>query len=114
MSYAKLRGKIKEVFGTIQAFADAMMLDTSTISAKLNNKSTWKREDIELACELLNIPIEEVYLYFFTQKVGKAQLQKGDSMKEPDGTDLLTTLVNLLAEQEQVTITYQLEQKGEI
>ncbi len=73
MSYAKLKGKIKEVFGTIQAFADAMDKDVSTISAKLNNKSTWKREDIELACKLLQIPIEDVYLYFFTEKVGKTQ-----------------------------------------
>ena len=73
MCYAKLRGRIIEVFGTIQAFAEAMQKDVSTISAKLNNKSTWKREDIELACKLLHIPIEEVYLYFFAQKVGKTQ-----------------------------------------
>ena len=70
MSYSKLKGKIKEVFGTNQAFADAMGKDVSTISAKLNNKSTWKREDIENACELLHIPIEEVHIYFFVQKLG--------------------------------------------
>lgn len=69
MSYAKLRGKIKEVFGTIEAFAAAMNRDVSTISMKLNNKAAWKREDIEKACEILGIPIEEVHLYFFTQKV---------------------------------------------
>lgn len=73
MSYAKLKGKIKEVFGTIKAFADAMNKDVSSISAKLNNKTPWKREEIELACKLLGIPIEEVHLYFFTQKVGKSQ-----------------------------------------
>lgn len=73
MSYAKLRGKIKEVFSTNEAFAKAMDFDLSTLSAKLNNKSPWKREEIEKACILLGIPIEEVYLYFFTQKVGKSQ-----------------------------------------
>ena len=73
MSYAKLKGKIKEVFGTIQAFANAMEKDVSTISAKLNNKSPWTREEIELACELLGIAIEEVHLSFFTPKVEKTQ-----------------------------------------
>jgi hypothetical protein len=66
MSYAKLRGRIREVFGTNEAFAEAMEMDSSSLSAKLNNKSPWKREEIEKACILLNIPIEEVYLYFFT------------------------------------------------
>lgn len=73
MSYAKLKGKIKEVFGTNAAFADAMGKDLSTISAKLNNKAPWKREEIEKACQLLNIPIEQVHLYFFAAKVGKSQ-----------------------------------------
>lgn len=73
MSYAKLRGKIREVFGTVEAFAKAMDKDVSTISLKLNNKCAWKREDIEKACEVLGIPIEDVHLYFFTQKVGISQ-----------------------------------------
>lgn len=65
MSYSKLKGKIKEVFGINKNFAEAMGMDLSSLSAKLNNKSPWKREEIEKACELLHIPIEEVYLYFF-------------------------------------------------
>lgn len=69
MSYAKLRGKIREVFGTNAAFAAAMPMDLSTLSAKLNGKSPWKREEIEQACVILGIPIEEVYLYFFTKKL---------------------------------------------
>lgn len=67
MSYAKLRGKIREVFGTNKAFAKAMDKDYSSISFKLNNKAPWKREEIEQACILLDIPIEEVHLYFFTR-----------------------------------------------
>ena len=34
-------------------------------------------------------------------------------MKEPNGLDLLATLINLLADQEGVEISYVLEQKGE-
>ena len=65
MSYSKLRGKIREVFGINENFAKAMGIDLSSLSAKLNNKSPWKRVEIEKACELLQIPIEDVYLYFF-------------------------------------------------
>ena len=65
MSYSKLRGKIREVFGNNKSFADAIGMDLSSLSAKLNNKSPWKREEIEKACTLLRVPIEDVYLYFF-------------------------------------------------
>lgn len=67
MSYSKLRGRIVECFGTNKAFADAMGMDCSSLSFKLNNKTPWKREEIERACELLDIPIEEVHLYFFAK-----------------------------------------------
>ena len=73
MSYAKLRGRITEKFSTIEKFAEAMGRDVSSISAKLNNKSSWKREEIEKACELLEIPLEKVHIYFFTPKVAKTQ-----------------------------------------
>ena len=69
MSYAKLRGKIREVFGSEGAFAGAIGMNPTSLSAKLGNKSPWKREEIERACLLLNIPIEEVYLYFFTKEL---------------------------------------------
>ena len=65
MGYSKLRGKIREVYSNNKDFAEAMSMNLSSLSAKLNNKSPWKREEIEKACELLQIPIEEVYLYFF-------------------------------------------------
>lgn len=68
MSYAKLKGKIKEVFGTQSAFARAIGMDNATLSAKLNNKTPWKDEEIEKSCELLNIPIEQVHEYFFCRK----------------------------------------------
>lgn len=73
MSYAKLRGRIKEYFGSNESFANKMGMDTSTLSQKLNNKSSWKREEIEKACNILCIDIREVYLYFFTAKVEKLQ-----------------------------------------
>lgn len=67
MSYSKLRGKIREVFGTQEAFATAMGMNTATISGKLNDKSDWTRAEMELACSLLKIPMLEMHEYFFAQ-----------------------------------------------
>lgn len=68
MDYAKLRGKVREVFGTEGAFAIAMGYNRSTISAKLNNQSEWTRADIDKACLLLGIPFCGVEPYFFCRK----------------------------------------------
>lgn len=74
MSHAKLRGKIKEVFGTQDAFAEAMELDRSTMSLKLNDKSDWTAPEILKACKLLGISVDQIHVYFFNAKVGKSQV----------------------------------------
>ena len=69
MDYRKLRGKIKEYYDTNGEFAEALGLDPSTLSLKLNNKSEWCTGEIIKACELLNIQFNDAHLYFFTLKV---------------------------------------------
>ncbi len=64
-TYGKLREKIKAVFGTIGVFASAMNKDRSTISNKLNGIGAWTQTEIEHACTLLGIGMEEVGEYFF-------------------------------------------------
>ena len=66
VSYAKLRGKIREVFGTQDIFSGAMGMDRSTMSLKLNGKSDWTRAEIEKACSLLHISLVDAHEYFFT------------------------------------------------
>lgn len=68
MNYNKLRGKIREVYRTQDEFAEAMQMNTSTISGKLNGKSDWTRTEMELACTLLDIPMAEMHIYFFCPK----------------------------------------------
>lgn len=63
--YAKLRGKIREVFSTHEAFAAAMGISEASLSKKLNGHTEWKREEIVKACELLGIPLEAAHEYFF-------------------------------------------------
>ena len=68
MSYAKLRGRIVEKFGSQSAFAEAMGWRKALLSAKLNNKSEWAFPDVMKACELLGISLSEAHLYFFCAK----------------------------------------------
>lgn len=63
--YAELRGLIVARFHTILAFAKAMELSPSTISAKLNGRTEWTAVEIVRACELLGVPLENAYIYFF-------------------------------------------------
>lgn len=65
MSYSKLRGRIREKYGTQEAFAKAMNMNYTTLSNKLNGKTEWTREEIERACTLLEIPVQEIPAYFF-------------------------------------------------
>lgn len=67
--YAKLRGRIKEKFGTQSKFATAMNLSSVSVSDKLNNKVQWTQKEIDAACVLLEIDPVDIPIYFFTTKV---------------------------------------------
>lgn len=64
MSYPKLRGAIREKFGTQEAFAEALGMTGATLSGKLTGKTEWKRQEIEDACRLLDIPLVQAFDYF--------------------------------------------------
>jgi plasmid maintenance system antidote protein VapI len=68
-NYSKLRGRIREVFGTQDRFAEAMGRSNTSISQKLNNKSEWTQKEINRAVEVLGIDDVDVSAYFFAQKV---------------------------------------------
>ena len=61
----QIRKKIKQEYGTIQAFAEAFGKTSTTMCKKLNGTLEWKSDEIEKACKLLHIPIEQVGEYFF-------------------------------------------------
>lgn len=70
--FNKLRGRIKEVYGTQSAFAIAMVMNDATLSNKLNGNVEFSSKEIYRACLLLCIDIEkELKIYFFTPKVRK-------------------------------------------
>jgi len=70
--YSKLRGKIKEVFGTQAEFASKMPMSPVSLSEKLNNKVQFSQKEIDRACVLLQIAKEDIPIYFFTPKVKEA------------------------------------------
>lgn len=67
--FSELRGRIKARFGSEKAFAEAMGMAQSNISARLNGSIHWRAEEIKRASDLLKIPDNDMVAYFFTPKV---------------------------------------------
>lgn len=67
--YRKLRGRIIEKCGTLENFANEVNISSQTISKYLNNKIPWKQTNINTAVQVLDIPPEEISVYFFTPNV---------------------------------------------
>lgn len=73
-NYRKLKGRIREIFNTQSAFAEAMGMSTTSLSAKLNNKIEFSQKEIDKASDLLKIKKEEIPIYFFTPEVQEPEL----------------------------------------
>lgn len=69
--YSKLRGKIKEVYGTQDKFAKKLGIGRVSLSQRLNNLLDFSQEEINKSCEILGIEKKEIPVYFFTIKVQK-------------------------------------------
>jgi plasmid maintenance system antidote protein VapI len=63
-----LRGRIVEKYGTATAFAEALGIHKSQISAKLTNKIDITKSDIMEWSELLDINRSEIGEYFFCRE----------------------------------------------
>lgn len=63
--YSKLRGKIKEVCGTQDAFAEKLGIGRVSLSQRLNNMLEFTQQEMYKACEILDIPLADITLYFF-------------------------------------------------
>nr|UVY58304.1 MAG: Protein of unknown function (DUF739) [Bacteriophage sp.] len=72
--YAKLKGRIKEKYGTQEDFAKAIGITPTTISFKINGKAKWQQDEIVKAVELLEISQDEIVEYFFNYKVQELEL----------------------------------------
>ena len=69
--YRKLRGRIKEKFGTQSEFSKKLGLSEVSVSNKLNNVVDWGQEEMENA-----ISNTDIHAYFFTHEVKKNSTSK--------------------------------------
>jgi|GEM_PF-1863506 len=68
MKFKRLRGKIKEVFGTQENFAVAMGLSSFSISQKLNGVTQFTRIEMLTASVLLGFSVDLIIYYFFSEE----------------------------------------------
>jgi len=67
--YSALEGKIKQYYDTQENFANEIPMARSTLNLKLNGNVDFSSQNIYRMSYLLKIPIEEIGLYFFKEKV---------------------------------------------
>lgn len=69
--YRKLRGRIREKCGTQEKFAKSINRSNPYVSKVLNGQSYFSQNDIDESARALEIPVTEIGVYFFNQKVHK-------------------------------------------
>lgn len=72
--YSKLNGRIIEKCGTQRSFAEKMGVSEAVISKLLNGDAGWRQVQIEKAMNILEIPVDEVAVYFFKKKLTYAKV----------------------------------------
>lgn len=66
-NHSKLLGKIRECGYTQKSLAKAIRMNEGTLNQKLKNKSHFTTEEIDTISALLDIPMNEIGIYFFNQ-----------------------------------------------
>lgn len=76
--YSKLKGRTKEQGWTQEAIAERIGISSSAYSTKINNIYKFTQNEIIAIIDCLDIPINEIPAYFFTEKV---QTKRKDKKK---------------------------------
>ena len=76
--FSLLRGRIIEKYGTCTALALHINMPRDALSARLNNKVSFKPDEILLLCsaDVLDIPDVEIGRYFLRRKFDFSNLGK--------------------------------------
>lgn len=64
-TYSKLRGRIVEKYGSQEKFCEAVGLSPVSVSNKMTGQTGFSQKDIVKWCELLDIDLKEVGLFFY-------------------------------------------------
>ncbi len=65
-NHSKLLGRIRECGFSQAALAKAIGISKGTLSAKLNNQNYFTSVEMIAICNVLNIAVKDIHLYFFT------------------------------------------------
>ena len=69
--YSKLRGRIVEKYGNMNAFAKAVGISKVALSRKLNNKTSITKEEMISWSDILDISIDEYGAFYFVEKLNE-------------------------------------------
>lgn len=72
--YNKLRGRIVEICGTQAEFAKKINLTEQSLTAKLAGRIKFSQDEILRWCEVLDIDLNEIGVYFFTTELQKTEV----------------------------------------
>ena len=105
MDYKRLKLKIKEVYDTQEAFAEAMGMSKTALNQRLNNVVEWKSPEIAKACGFSGPSYySELFRKVAHQTPTEYKIEK----------DILKTLIELLETQEQIKIEYEIKERSEV
>lgn len=65
-NYRKLRGRIREFYGTQDEFAKVLGISSTSLSKKLNNRTGFTQSEIDQSLQALKIAACDITEYFFT------------------------------------------------
>jgi len=77
-NFSKLRGRTVELGLRNKDVAEAINMSETTYSYKLNCRSEFTSSEISAICDFLNIPVDDIPLYFFTTEVQNFEPKKGE------------------------------------
>ncbi|WP_282926921.1 DUF739 family protein [Helcococcus kunzii] len=66
-NYNKLRGLIKEHFGTLDNYADYIGISNTSLNDRLNSRLPFKQDEIEKSIKGLKINPKDIDVIFFTK-----------------------------------------------
>ena len=67
--YSFLKGRIVEIYGNQEKFAEKLGISRQSLSQKMTQRTQWKQKEICRAISLLSLNSTEVVSCFFTLKV---------------------------------------------
>lgn len=67
-SFAKLRGRIVEKYGSQRKFAEIVGKSDVTVISKLSGKASFTMTDIKEWSKLLDISLQDIGVYFFAEE----------------------------------------------